>query len=106
MVEKVLELETGEFEDFIKDGLVLIDFFADWCMPCVMMSPIFDEVSEKFQGKVKFGKLNVGDNQEIASKFNVSSIPNMILFENGKPKANFIGAHSEEDLIKKINEQL
>lgn len=101
--DKVPELTNGEFDGFIKEGFVLIDFFAEWCMPCVMMGPIIDELSEKFKGKIKFGKVNIEDNQEIAQKFGVSSIPNFILFKNGKQATQFVGAVSEEDMEDKLN---
>jgi len=98
----VEELTNGEFFDFIKDGVVLIDFFAEWCMPCVMMSPIIDEMSDKFKGKIKIGKVNVGDNQEIASKFDVSSIPNLTFLKDGKVVEQIVGAVSAEELEEKI----
>lgn len=101
--EKVPELTNKEFEDFTKKGLVLIDFFAGWCMPCLVMAPIIDELSERFKGKIKFGKVDVGDNQELAQKFNVSSIPNFILFKDGKPAEQFIGSMSAEGLQEKLN---
>lgn len=97
------ELTSVDFEDFINKGNVLIDFFAEWCMPCVMMSPIIDDLSEKFKGKVKFGKVNVGEFQDIAQKFNVSSIPNFILFKDGKFVEQFVGAMSGEDFAEKLN---
>ncbi len=101
--DKVPELTNGEFEEFIREGTVLIDFFAEWCMPCLMMSPVIDELSEKFKGKIKFGKVNVGDNEEIARKFNVSSIPNFTLFKDGKVVEQFIGAMSGEEFEEKLN---
>jgi len=104
--DRVPELTNGEFESRIKEGLVLIDFFAEWCMPCVMMGPIVDELSEKFEGKIKFGKVNVEDNQPIAQKFNVSSIPNFILFKDGAKVDQFIGSMSAEDLEEKLNKFL
>jgi len=100
--DKVPELTNHEFEDFTKEGIVFIDFFAEWCMPWLMMAPIIDQLSEKFKGKIKFGKVNVGDNQELAQKFKVSSIPNFILFKDGKPIESFIGAVSEEKLEEKL----
>lgn len=106
--DKVPELTNGEFEEFIKEGVVLIDFFAEWCMPCLMMAPILDELSEKFKGKIKFGKVDVGDNEEIARKFNVSSIPNFTLLKDGEIVEQFIGAMSAEDFeekLKKYSEQ-
>ncbi|MFW6233246.1 MAG: thioredoxin [Nanoarchaeota archaeon] len=102
MSEKVPELSASEFEDFIKDGIVLIDFFAEWCMPCMMMIPVLDDLSDKFNGKIKFGKINVGDNPEIAQKFNVSSIPNFTLFKNGKSIEQFVGSMSEDDFSEKL----
>ena len=101
--DKVSELTKGEFEEFTKQGLVLIDFFADWCMPCMMMSPIIDDLSEKFKGKIKFGKVDVGENKEIAQKFNVNSIPNFTLLRDGEIVEQFIGAVSSEELEEKLN---
>jgi thioredoxin 1 len=102
----VSELTNGEFNEFIKEGTVLIDFYADWCMPCVMMSPVVDDMSEKFKGKIKFGKVNIEDNNEIASKFNVSSIPNFIVFKDGKVIQQFVGGMDEEDFEGRLNEVL
>ena len=104
--DMVPELTSEEFEEFTKKGIVLIDFFAEWCMPCLMMAPVIDELAEKFEGKIKFGKVNVEDNQEIARKFKVSSIPNLFLIKNGKVIDNFIGAVSQEELEKRLGKWL
>ena len=98
----VPELTNGEFEEFTKKGFVFIDFFAEWCMPCLMMAPVLDELNEKLKKKVKFGKINVGDNETLARKFNVSSIPNFVLFKDGKPVEQFVGAMSGEELESKL----
>lgn len=100
--DRVPELTNGEFEDFTRKGTVLVDFFAEWCMPCLMMAPVIDELSEKFKGKIKFGKVNIEDNQEVAKRFNIISIPNFILFKNGKPIKQFIGARPSEDLEEEL----
>lgn len=102
----VIELTNGKFNEFIKEGTVLIDFYADWCMPCVMMGPIVEDISEKFKKNLKVGKVNVEDGQEIAQKFNVSSIPNFVLFKDGKVAANFVGAMSEEDFSERLKKFL
>ena len=99
----VQDISKKEFEDFIKKDLVLVDFFADWCIPCVMMSPIIDELSGKFKGKIKFGKVNIEDNQKLAQKFDVVSIPNFILFKEGKQADQFIGSMTSEEFEKKLN---
>jgi thioredoxin 1 len=100
----VPELTKSEFENFTKKGLVLIDFFAEWCMPCLTMSPIIDELSEKFRGKIKFGKVNVEDNQESAQKYGVMSIPNFVLLKNGEIVEQLVGAiptEEFEEILKK-----
>lgn len=102
MVENVPELTNGKFNEFIKSKFVLIDFFADWCMPCLMMAPVIEELNEKFKGKIKFGKVNIEDSAELARKFNVSSIPNFVLFKEGKPVEQFVGAVSEEEMEEKL----
>ena len=106
MGDKVPELTNGEFFEFIKEGLVLIDFFADWCMPCLMMAPIVEEMVDKFEGKIKIGKVNVADNEDIAQKFNVSSIPNFTILKDGKPIDTFVGALSEDELEEKLKSYL
>lgn len=106
--DKVPELSSSaEFDDFTKEGVVLIDFFAEWCMPCMMMSPIIDDLSEKLKGKVKFGKVNVGESgQDLAQKFNVSSIPNFTVFKNGKMVEQFVGSMTEEDIEQNLKKLL
>ena len=102
--DKVPELSSAaEFDDFTKEGVVLIDFFAEWCMPCMMMSPIIDDLSEKLKGKVKFAKVNVGEGgQDLAQKYNVSSIPNFTVFKDGKMAEQFVGSMTEEDIEEKL----
>ncbi len=105
-MEKVTELTNGMFENFIKEGLVLIDFFADWCMPCLMMAPVLEEVAENLSGKLKIGKVDVQENQSLASKHGVSSIPNFVLFKNGEVVEQFVGAIPAEELEEKISNHL
>jgi thioredoxin 1 len=100
--DKVPELTEIEFDDFISKGIVLVDFFAEWCMPCLMMAPVIEDLSERFEGKIKFGKVNVGENQRIAQKFNVSSIPNFILFKDGEVIQDFVGAMPSEEFEEKL----
>ena len=104
--DKVQELSSTNFEDFTKDKVVLIDFFADWCMPCLMMSPVIDDLSDKFKGKIKFGKVDVDDNQELAQKFNVSSIHNFILFKKGEVAEQFTGSMTMEEFEEKVRKHL
>lgn len=100
------ELGSNNFEEFVKEGVVLVDFYADWCMPCVMMSPVVDEMAKKFDGKAKVGKVNVDDNQDLAQKHGVSSIPNFIIFKDGEVAECFNGSMSEEEMEEKIQKHL
>jgi len=105
-METVSELTNGMFDEFIKEGLVLIDFFADWCMPCLMMAPILEEVGEKMSGKLKIGKVDVQENQDLARKHGVSSIPNFVLFKDGEVAEQFVGSMPAEELEERIKKHL
>ncbi len=94
----VPELTNGEFDSFAKDGLVFLDFFAEWCMPCTIVGPIVEELSQKFKGKIKFGKVNVDESSKIAQRFDVSSIPTFILLENSEVVERMSGAMTHEEL--------
>ena len=102
----VPELTNGEFENFSKEGIVLIDFFAEWCMPCMMMSPIIEDLNEEFEGKVNIGKINIDDNPEISERFQVNSIPTFVLLKEGKEIERLNGALSQDELTKLIKKQL
>lgn len=103
MGNEIIEL-NGEFEfkDFIKEGIVLIDFFAEWCMPCMTMIPIVEDIANHFDGKLKVGKIDVSENQDLAVRYGVVSIPNFIVFKNGVKAEQFVGAVGFEDLVEKL----
>ncbi len=104
--EIIPELTNGEFEEFAKDGLVFIDFFAEWCMPCTMMSPIIEDLSEEFDGKIKFGKIDVDDNARIAQKFEVSSIPTFVLLKDMQIVERLSGTISQDELEEVLRKHL
>ncbi len=106
MTENVTELSGKEFDNFTKEKVVVIDFYADWCMPCLMMAPVIEEIARKFKGKIKFGKINVEDNQELAQKFDVVSLPTFILFKNSKQADQFVGSRSIEDFEERLKNLL
>ena len=104
MVGEVLEINNKEeFEEFVSSGFTVVDFFAEWCMPCLMMAPVIDDLSETFKGKIKFAKVNIDDNQELAKKFNISSISNFVVFKDGESIEQFVGAISSEEFENKLN---
>ena len=82
---------------------VLLDFWASWCGPCRMLSPIVDEIAEEVEGKVKVGKINVDDEEELAVRFGIMSIPTLLVFEGGKIVNSAIGARSKEDILKMLD---
>mgnify|MGYP001589555424 FL=1 len=102
----VTELTNGKFEEFTKNGVVLVDFFADWCMPCLMMAPVMDDLSQRFNGKIKFAKIDVDENHMLAEKFHVHLIPNFVLFKDGKAVDRFVGSMPSEDFEEKLKKFL
>lgn len=106
MAESIIELNEREFDNFIKEEIVLVDFYADWCMPCMMMAPVIEDIARKFKGKIKFGKVNIEDNQELAQKFRIVSLPTFILFKDGKQAEQFVGSRSKEDFADKLKNHL
>ena len=100
-----VELSEKNFEDIVAGSKpVLVDFWASWCGPCQFMLPIFDKLAKKYNDKIVFARLNVDDNQSVASRFDVYAIPTFIVFRDGKAIDRAIGAVGEaglEGLIKK-----
>ncbi len=101
----VLKLESKNFESEVlnSENVVLVDFYADWCGPCKMMSPVIESIAEELGEKVKVGKVNVDENQDLAIKYNVMSIPTMIIFKNGMAMKSFIGVTDKNDILKELN---
>lgn len=102
---KILTLTNQNFNAEIKNKIVLIDFWAEWCMPCRMMAPVLNEVSEALPANMKVGKVNIEMYKNLAQQFNVMSIPTMILFKNGKEVNRFVGVKTKDFLLTKMNEQ-
>lgn len=101
---KVVELKEGNFDDFVSEGDVVVDFWAEWCGPCKMLSPIVDELAKDMKGKVKFGKVNVDKESDLAQRFEVMSIPTLLFFKDGKQIDGLAGAMPKEELKKRIEE--
>lgn len=101
--EKVKILTDQNFSVKTKTGIVLVDFWASWCMPCKLMAPVLNELAEETDGKVTIAKLNVDEAKATASKFSVRSIPTLILFKNGKEIHRFVGVKTKDYLLKELD---
>lgn len=104
MSEKIKELASAdEFKDLIGTGTVLVDFFATWCGPCRMQLPILELVADRVEGKATIIKVNTEEHAEIASQYQVQSIPTLVLFRDGQVVNRFVGLQQENTLVNAIN---
>ena len=94
--------ETFKKEVLESEVPVIVDFWAQWCRPCLMLAPVLEEIEDDFNGKVKIAKVNVDEEGYLANQFRISSIPTVLLFENGKFKTQVIGLMRKEDLVKRL----
>ncbi len=85
---------------------VLVDFWAEWCGPCKMIAPVIDQLAVELQGKIKITKVNVDEAPELAGQFNVMSIPTLLIFKNGEPVDQIVGALPKDKLLAKLNPYL
>lgn len=103
MAELVITEKNFETEVIKSDVPVLLDFWAEWCGPCRMLSPIVAEIAEEYAGKVKVGKINVDEEMNLSAAFRVSSIPTLIVFKNGQPVTGTVGYCQKEEIIKMLS---
>ena len=102
----VITLTSSSFEKFLENTNlpVLVDFWAEWCMPCRIMAPVMEELARDYEGKAVFAKVDLDENQEVASRYNIMSIPHFIIFKNGRPAERIVGAVGRgpvEEALKK-----
>ncbi|MFQ8705126.1 MAG: thioredoxin [Thomasclavelia sp.] len=94
-------LNSNEFDSAIASGIVLVDFYADWCGPCKMLAPVLDGIAEKMT-QVDFYKINVDTSSDIAGRYGVQAIPNLIIFKDGKAVDQITGFVPENEIVKRI----
>ena len=100
----VVKITEENFEEEVMDETkpVIVDFYADWCGPCKMMSPIINKVAEELGDTIKVGKVNTDENLDLATKFNVMSIPTIMIFKNGNIAKTFIGVTDKNEIINEV----
>ncbi len=107
-MSNAVELTDNSFEDEVtkSDKPVLVDFWAEWCGPCRMVSPIVDELAGEYEGKLKVGKVDVDSNPETSMKYGIRSIPTLLIFKNGEVVDQIVGAVPKAQLKKQVDAQL
>ena len=105
MSEKIETLTDATFDEHVKasDVPVLVDFWAEWCGPCKMITTVLEEIAEEHEGKIQIAKLNVDDSLDVSRRFDVMSIPTLILFKDGEPQVRLIGAKPKGALLEEIS---
>lgn len=104
MKMSVIKITSKNFEEEVSKSNVpvLLDFWASWCGPCKMVSPIIDAVAQEVEGRVKVGKINVDEEQELAKSFSIMSIPTLVVINNGKLVNQAVGVRSKEEILDMI----
>ena len=101
-----LALSKDNFDEQTKSGVVLLDFWAEWCGPCRMLSPVIDTLSAEFTGKASIAKINIDDESELATKYGVRSIPTIFILKDGEIVEQFFGVQTKECLTEALNKHL
>lgn len=99
-------INENNFKEKIKSGIVLVDFFANWCGPCRMMTPILEDIQQEFGDKISVYKVDVDEDESLAHEFNVMSIPTIVIFVNGEQKEKKIGLMQYDELVDVLNKYL
>ncbi len=98
------ELTAADFDAAVGSGVTLVDFWAEWCGPCRMMTPILDQLAVEYAGKAKIAKVNVDNEQNLAVKFDISSIPALLVFKDGKVAKRFVGVTAKGALAAALDD--
>jgi len=108
MSESVIEITDAAFnvEVLQSDKPVLVDFWAEWCMPCRFVAPVVESMAKEFATRIKVGKVNVDDNPAVAEEYRISSIPTLLLFNSGRIVETIVGAVPREQIVKILNKHL
>ena len=100
---KYIELTAADFDATVAEGVTLVDFWAPWCGPCSMIAPVIEELAEDFDGKAKICKVNTDEEQDVAVKYGIRSIPTILFFKDGEVVEQMVGAASKQAFEEKLN---
>ncbi len=105
MSEKIPTLSDASFDEHVKasEVPVLVDFWAEWCGPCKMIAPVLAEIADEQEGRLEVAKLNIDDNLDVTRRFDVMSIPTLILFKDGEPAVRIVGAKGKGQLLQELS---
>lgn len=101
--EGIIILTTDNFADETAKGVVLVDFWAKWCIPCRALAPVIEEIAEQAKGKIKVGKVDIDSDGPLANQFGIQSIPTVIIFKDGQKMETFVGIQSKEALVNALS---
>ncbi len=106
MSDDIRNLTDKDFDEAISSGVVLVDFWAPWCGPCKMQTPVLEKVAAHFKGRASVAKLNVDDAPSVAAKYSIRSIPTLMVFNDGEVKGQLVGVQQESALTNAIESEL
>ena len=98
------ELDSESFDEFVSEGLVVVDFWAPWCGPCKVLEKTLESVAEKREGLIEIGKVNTDSNMDLAQRFGVRSIPTIMIYKDGEKVRELIGSQSEGDFLAELDQ--
>ena len=104
--DKIKTLGDGDFDAAVQQGVVLVDFWAEWCAPCRRLAPTVDQLAEEYAGRVTVAKMNIDEHPVTAPKFGVRGIPTLLLFKNGQLAESVVGLAAKDDLARMIDKHL
>ena len=107
-MNKPITIDDGKFDQIVlqSDEPVLVDFWAPWCRPCLMVAPILDELAEEYSGRISIARIDVDQNPKTAARYNIMSIPTLLLFKKGEPVSHIVGFRPKEELRQNLDAAL